>query len=564
MELKLKPTNKNSFPIAGILIRGSDTKLWLQEIIAIGLKINEIKTFPIPDTSANSVWGCFIEVNIEKHKIDIGKNSFCQLVNSAVYIPEYATIFPKVTETEFRKLSEINKHILHQDFGFVALTEPIDWSKCIEIPPLKNITLVQPKESAFIPTQVQTFQIKPIPMEDVLAELEKKSFPKRENLKDTSLTLIEKIKLATYKTLFSKNEKNEGEKKPFLNILENIFSKIGFKNAWVEEARRDFEDLEERNKNQINKLIDMLEKNPDEALKYALPIDTEGTSRGGSKASFEMFQHWLDFSLFGNKNYGSGGGNVTLEDEYIHQLTTQYNKMATEFIEKKNYEKAAFVYMKLLKNNYAAANTLEAGKLYSEAAAIYLKYLNNKEKAAECYEKGNMIHEAIDLYKILKSNEKVGDLYMQINMKKEAYEHYEIVAEKYKSTEQYVKAALLYKYKMNDKYSAQSLLLNGWRKNKDAYNCLNNYFENITTLDQLEKEINEVHTNDVNNKNCESFLKVIKQEFDKKNKLNEFIKNKAYEIISSYAEGNKSIVSHLQHFNKQDKRLFIDISRYKK
>ena len=48
----------------------------------------------------------------------------------------------------------------------------------------------------------------------------------------------------------------------------------------------------------------------------------------------------------------------------------------------------------------------------------------------------------------------------------------------------YVRAAVIYKEKMSDMDACQSALMEGWRLNRDAYNCLEFYFNNIEGQDK--------------------------------------------------------------------------------
>lgn len=209
-----------------------------------------------------------------------------------------------------------------------------------------------------------------------------------------------------------------------------------------------------------------------------------------------------------------------------------------------------------------AANTLEEGKLYPEAAALYLKYMNNKERAASCFEKGRMTSDAIGLYKELKMYEKVGDLYQSINNQKEAFEHYNYVVENYKASDQYLKASLLLRNKMEDKSSAQDILLAGWREEKDSFNCINNYFVNIEDIQILSKEIDRIYRNETNERNKQEFLKALKYEQKKDALIATQTKELAYEIISELAKINSGILNELSAFNK-DAQLSKDITRYK-
>jgi len=281
-----------------------------------------------------------------------------------------------------------------------------------------------------------------------------------------------------------------------------------------------------------------------------------GVDRGSKNGALDWMPRWLDFSMF-DSNGPSRSGSVNLGDHFF-MLQNQYNETAEALIKQKEYLKAAFIYMKLLKHYPKAAETLETGGHYQEAATIYLKHLNSKDKAARCYEKGNMFAEAIALYKELNELEKVGDLYKGMNKRTEANTYYEKVVENYASKDQYVKASLIYKHKIENELGGQSLLMEGWRNNKDAVNCLNNYFSNIQDVKQLDHEINTIYATEVSNDNKEAFLEVIRHEYNRKNELADSIREMAYYIIADRVSKNPSIVMELKAFNITDPKLLKD------
>ncbi|WP_066401534.1 tetratricopeptide repeat protein [Flavisolibacter tropicus] len=308
--------------------------------------------------------------------------------------------------------------------------------------------------------------------------------------------------------------------------------------------------------------MELFKNNPLEALKYAIPLDSDGVTRGGHMGQFTLSKRWMDFSLFGGGANWSGGSAV-LPDSAFNKLYTQYLKTAQELTNQKEYKKAAFVYLKLLKNYPMAAQSLERGLLYSEAASVYLKYCNDKAKAAHCYEQGNMPVEAIELYKELGDNEKVGDLYTSIQRYQEALGYYQKVVDSYVDQHKHVKAALLYKNKMNNAAAAQLVLLEGWRSNSDAFNCLNNYFAAIEDEKQRWSAIQAIYREDVNDKSSETFIRVLRHEYENAPSFAEEVKDMAYEVIVRQAASNPNIVSELRYFNQKDKQIVKDIMRFK-
>lgn len=567
MDLSIKPYHKNTFQYGGILIKNASVKTCIKEIQNLQLDLKSIEVYPIPGTTANSIWGVFLIPSTKINKDIIGKNQLCQQVNANLFIPEKSIVFPALTTIELEKLFANSKHIIHPEFGLVELKDQINFQDIIITPTQKSFIVTTPKASVLIPKQIKSYQVNPVSAEEAMKNLEDNIFPKKEKMPNEPLNIFEKGKLAFYKLVLGKsgqsNTSNITNEKPGIlsAIQKMIGSKSGIITKWFDKMEQDFDNLEERNKKQIDKLMDMFKNNPELALKFAVPLDETGTNRGGlNKGLLDISAKWFDFSLFSNSS-NSGGGTIDLGDRYF-ELQQQYNRTAEDLIAKKEYQKAAFVYFKLLKNHYKAAETLAEGKLYQEAASIHLKHTGQKQKAAEYYEKGNMTSEAIDIYKELNQNEKVGDLYVSINKRKEADIFYQKVIDNYKSTNQYVKASLIYKNKINDEQAGQSLLLSGWRANKDAFNCLNNYFSNIHDTKQLLKEINTVYQTDITYINRNIFLQAIKYEYKKGNELAEPIKEIAYEIIAQEIKHNPTIVSELKNFNNNSKQLIKDTLRY--
>ncbi len=258
----------------------------------------------------------------------------------------------------------------------------------------------------------------------------------------------------------------------------------------------------------------------------------------------------------------NGGGNFYLEASLFDKIRTKYKDLAQKYINEKDYKRAAKVYINLLRDNYRGAKTLEDGGFYNEAAVIYLKKLKNKSEAAHCYEKARQYRKAIDLYKELEQKEKVGDLYRQINDVKNANTYYQMVVDDYVNNNQMVKGSLIYRKKMEMPDEAQKILLKGWEEDRDAFNCLNNYFANIFDVKKLDQQIQELYHKTPSDKKI-TYLEAMKHEFKKDPKLQNTTRNIAYEIISEKISTRSEIVNELKHFNPDDEVILKDISRYK-
>lgn len=579
MELSLKPSQYNRFPLNGILVKGASVKKWLLEIQRMELNLNCVSVYPLPGTTANSVWGCLIVPQSVISQLNLEQNEICQQVSPRFFIANKSELFPVMTLTELEKLFAQSVWLMHPLIGLVELKETIDVSKLIELPKSASLRVIRPESAPFIPKEIKSFQVAPVDVEKALEKLEEQFFPKLEKMEDKPLSFFEKVKMQFYKLQFRKKEGNKrvsktnssntsqrtGEPNGFGKFMQSLMKPFNGnkKGNYGDRVQENLEDLEKRNQKQLDKLLDMLRNNPDEALKYAIPLDETGSSRGQSNGRLELSKNWSVFSIFADRQLSNtrSGGSVDIGD-YYGSLKEQYRKTAAELIEQRNYEKAAFVYMKLLKDDCSAAETLAKGELYQDAASIYLKLLNDKPKAAECFVQGNLIANAIDLYKELKDHEKVGDMYTILHRKKEANVYYEQVAANHKETNQYIKASLIYKNKMHLNASAQETLMKGWRADHDAVNCLKMYLSDFESTADLKKELNRLYQEDVNQLNQEKFLSVLKNDDYQRDELQEPVREMAYEIIASRVNDNPEIVKELRYFNPENKGLIKDTLRY--
>lgn len=562
MQLKIRFHPQNNYPFCGFLIQGNKLENWLIQLQSLNIDLVRTPVYAIPDNTPNSIWGCFVHISDENISRQLTVQQACHSISNHLFIPSHSIISPLLSKNELAKNFSMYPHILHNDFGLFALEEPINWGASLTIPEIKLLKISKPSESSFIPEKIKRLEIKALPPDEFLRVMEENVFPKKESFKDERLNWKEKIKLPVLRTLLTSKSKGNVHDNREISHLNKMISKLFPEQKWMEKLENDLKDLERRNSTELEKLMMLFKSDPMEALKYAIPLDNDGITRGGNQGSFSMSKRWNSLNIFGSSSPYSNGGSAVFADDSFYKLQIQYQKTAEKLIQDKEYSNAAFVYMKLLKNNQKAAETLETGKLYSEAASVYLKYLQNKSKAAECYEKGHMTTDAIQLYKELKQYEKVGDLYITQHNREMAYEYYNMVIDEYKIKNNFVKASLLYRKKMNDYESAQDLLLEGWRNNYDAFNCLNNYFANIEDLNLLVREIENIYAKETSPAHKDNFLKVLKYEYRKDKSIEERIREMAYELVSDLAAKTPEIVMELKNFNN-DISLGRDILRFK-
>lgn len=628
MKINITPTKRNAYPKKGILIRSAHPYEWIQELQNLGIDLETMKAYAIPSKIANQLYGCFIILNSLKSNTHIANVAIFQSVNDVIYIPEFSKINPKLSLKESEKLFDF-PHIFHPDFGWLSLETEINWANLIKLRAPLPLQITVPEDSVFIPSKILSFQLISKSDEEITKDLDLKlEKPKKEKL-----SAVDKIKLNVLKTLFSATKGKNGNFKVERNGLLKWLDNLGGSQGKPQSKRsskweKNLEKLLYKNQKETDKLLRLLRLNPNSALKFAIPIDLAGTSRDSGNGSLSIFSKngdgdskfsnfifkalayftvitiiYLLFKLFtgiANSNlypflwtllkaagfvvavvivvvilerlFGNNGngGSGTVDNERLNALKAQYEKLAKDAIAEKDFKKAASIYIKLLKNYHSAADALEEGQLYQEAALIHLKYNKDKHKAAEVYEKGKIYDKAITLYKELANHEKVGDIYKSMRKKEDANAHYQMVIDNYVENSQFVKASLIYKYKIEDPPKAQTILLQGWRANKDAYNCLTNYFSNFPNTDILKKGIEFIYKKETKPENLTLFLKALKVEHQKYENIQDFTQNIAYEIVANNLSDNPGITFELKAFNtdnhliQNDATRFVKRTKYKK
>ena len=567
MELQLKPYTKNQYSLGGFLVKGTDVQKWYAVIQKMGLQLNELDVYALPGETPNSVWGCFVRCSKAKSNSEY---EFCQKVGNNLYIPENSRIHPFLSLNEMDEVFK-SPHLFHPNVGLVTLEDPLKPQDFVVTSEREAVKVIAPEDGVYIPFKINVISVNPKEKDDPLSLFEKEFNEKKGKPIDQPLSVGEKAKLKIYEALLKKNKSSdkEGEVEPsaLLKGLEKMASMLSGKDSnFSEKMMMDLKDLEKRNQKEVDKLMNLMKENPEEGLKYAFPLDHDNSMRGfnSTPGAFMLSKLWSSLSIFGQMGGSSGGLGVTIDlGEDYGRLENQYIKTAEKLEKEGKFDKAAFIYLKLLRNHFAAATCLERGKLYKEAATIYLKHLSNKAKAAECYEKGHMYSQSIEIYKELENHEKVGDLYIRLNQKNEALKYYGLQLDRELDSYKYVRASKLCKEKMDDFVRGQNILKKGWDENMDAYNCLIYYLADIQDEKILLNELNALGNNTVDMTNISNYLKVLKHTYTNQLMGNEEIKELAYSFASDFARKDPKLVTHLKSFNNNNQEFDKDSLRYR-
>lgn len=249
-------------------------------------------------------------------------------------------------------------------------------------------------------------------------------------------------------------------------------------------------ELMDARQREVNRLLKLLRDNPDEGLKYALPMGGE-PGRGIARPSSSLLQRQIDFSLGGRG--GSGPADVwNLPAETQMELVRRYRDLAAREIQLGRYRRAAYIFAELLGDVNAAAQALVSGRFYREAAVLYRDKLKRPLDAANCLENGGLIQEAIPLYRAAGQIEKVGDLYQRLEESENAAAAFREAVQLSLNRSDYLDAARILEAKLKSEEEALAVLDSGWPGSSQAKRCLEVSYELRTRLGRHEDTLKKI------------------------------------------------------------------------
>lgn len=577
MILELQHIESSNQSVSGAFLRGSDVRLWLLEIGRWNISTNDLGCYIIPQTvhstEAAGLFVTFKNAEICK-KLDLLEPYYC--IAQKIFIPTDTKLYPEVTSEELNTILLWELQVFHPAIGLtgfekkdqVHLAELFDYGQGLQTdwsfvhpglpdrPLLMQIMVPQPSSAEIIDAIKESIDAKPL--EDIPLK------------KDSSTTLLgkilDKIKLILFTLIYA-----------LITLLEKIFPRSnsshqynvyegeGLLQKFQRWLSKNLEELQKKRDKEINRLLDMFDENTDEALQYAIPLDSPYLNRGTQAVSDSLSRNPFNFNL------GKlGGGTVVdawdLGSRYT-DLRTKYINAAQKQIELKEFKKAAYVYAHLLGDYHNAANVLEQGNFHREAAALYKDHLKNIPAAASCLERGGLYIEAIELFKELQLDEKTADLYKKINQTSNADEYYKKAVVSKLNNSDYLDASRVINEKMNQPERAKVVLLDGWNNANQYEPCLKKFFDivQVTEGDKTAEIVSAVYSKEAPRYKRPSLLNVL--EYVNKKHADEAVKDKvqkvAFEIMHDEAEeGNVQILQSLKRFVPGDLLIGADANRY--
>ena len=547
--------------VAGWFLQGENPSDWLEEICRWDVSHIDLRFLPVPQSKTNrQPMGVLIRAEEESLQ-QVCKNGLPYgLVESCLFLPVEATVQPHVTKQEWSQLlSDEYIYVWHPASGLIALdakeelsiadlltassTEENKWNHAIPgmaiSSRLRSLVLIHPPDLASLFGAEQ----KEIGSEAKDIDQLPKN-PDESMLSGMSHLLGYPAKWLAKGLLWgTSHSPATSDKETWINSVEKFAMRLlGPMNSF-NQSNRDRE---------INRLLHLLETDPDKGLRFALPMGGEGNHRGRAPASDWLSQQNVDFSL-GNMQGGYAADAWDISYENQMKLLEQYRELANREIQLGRHRRAAYIFAHLLGDNHAAVQTLVAGHQWRDAAILYQEKLNQPKEAAQCLEQGGLWTEAIALYEELENFEKIGDIQRELNRPEEATAAYRTAVEKIHSNDCYVEAARILEEKLNATDEAIMELEVGLYDTSQTKECMENLFDLLAVHGRHEHAIARIE--DMQERNLPLSNKILLAEFLTKTTADYPDRN-----VRTTAENSTRVVvsRNIDRANSQQKRQLLN------
>lgn len=229
-------------------------------------------------------------------------------------------------------------------------------------------------------------------------------------------------------------------------------------------------DLERQRHRELQRLLEMLEKNPEEGLRHAIPLAGQG-NRGLAPPSAQLGRRSLDFNW-----QRLGGGQAAdfwnIPYDFRQNLSRQYRENAQREVRLGRHRRAAYIYAELLGDHSAAADALRQGRFYREAALVYEKRLRQPLLAAACLAEGGFYLEAVALYEAQGKWLESAELYEKAGRPEEAKAAFRKAVEAHLAAHDRIAAARLLEHRLQATDEALAVLAAAWPGGQQAFLCL--------------------------------------------------------------------------------------------
>ena len=245
-------------------------------------------------------------------------------------------------------------------------------------------------------------------------------------------------------------------------------SKVGQAGAYLFQQLNSL--LADQREKQIKKLLELMARDPDRALKYALPMSPPAAPRGVGNAGGKLISNSVDFSL--SKLFGGGRPTDSwrLQADTQSQLLAAYRQQAEREQAAGRYRRAAYIYGHLMGDLNLAALMLEKGKFFIEAAALY-EHLHRYTDQARCLRNSGQLTEAAVIYERLGDYKSAAEMWSDVGHHAAARIAWENACEAALKQYDILKAVNILETRLDDAARAETLLWQQWPRGHQVLEC---------------------------------------------------------------------------------------------
>ena len=476
--LQLRFTPRPQRETTAWFVPGSDPQVWLAEFVAWSVSSSTITLRMVPRSRADRTpIGVLASVDASTSpRVSFRCHAYGRIAEQ-LFVPIEAELWPHVTDEELHaRWPSETEFVWHPQAGLVAFgpddfltladlmrppTEtPADWtgadpgvsfsSRLHAIDVVKSLSPGSIMQDAQGDIGTQSNSLDELPPAD--------GEPSAGALRKSSNFLMRPF--ASFAKWITKQVPATASQETMWNRLERWAAQV-LSPEWQNEREKE-----------LSRLMQMLRDDPDQGLKYALPMGGD-SPRGVAPPSQHLTQRDVDFRLSG------GGGPADAWDVSFamqQQLTARYRELADREIRQGRHRRAAYIYAELLGDWSLAAAALRSGGHFREAAVLYAERLDRPADAAACYEEGGSWTEAIAIYKRLENFEAVGRIHRRLDQHEEADEAFLQAARWHEQHDNHLAAARIYETELGQVVTAYGILKEGWNSSGQWYECLEEGF----------------------------------------------------------------------------------------
>lgn len=474
--LALQLTARAVRPPSAWFIPGPDPAVWLDEVARWGVATAELWLFVLPHSPGDrTAVGVFVLPPDGVTPRGVLRGLPYGRLGPRLFLPVDATLSPPVSESELGDLLPLDVQVLHPSTGLVGFVagEALRTHELLARPALREF----PWDRA-VPAAVGGERLVAVEPAEVPGPGDVLEAGRGDIGSATPGALPPRGEESTIKDLARRAAV------PPLKLLRGI--RIGGLGRWASAKLAGVtKALEDARFRELERLRRMLEKDPDEGLRHAIPLRDVAT-RGRATPGWRLASRDVNFNLSKLSGSTTAGDPWSVPPNRYQELLRRYREAANRELRLGRYRRAAYVFAELLGDFAAAANALEQGRHYREASILYREQLKNPPRGAECLERGGLLQEAAAAFESLQMYERAGDVHARLEQRDDALRCYRRQVDAELRCGEFMSAAKLLEAKLQEPDEALAVLSAAWPESEAAGACLRESFALLARLGRHE------------------------------------------------------------------------------